>query len=292
MPSHFVLHPEPEPGDTDLSWLHRAVHAAETGVFDAVVAPFPGSTVPVESSTLLANLVPRTTDIGLIAQVSAQYVAPYNQARMLSTLDNLSLGRAGWRLVTEGEDSAAALHPPTTAAAQRYSRASEFITVLYQLWESWAADAVVADNESGVYVDFDRLRPIDHVGEFFRVAGPLNLPRSPQLHPPLLVAVDSPDSAELARTHADVAAVAGDHAVEARLVLREITPDLSEPAALAAQLTDGDGFVLHLTADGAERFVREVLPRLQDQGVARTRYESSTLRGHLGLAAVPAGVLS
>jgi len=289
--THLLLHPEPDTGDSDLSWLYRAIHAAETAVFDAVLAPLPGPAVPAEPSTLLANLVPRTTGIGLIAQVSAQYVAPYNQARMLNTLDNLSRGRAGWRLVDAAEDSAAALHPATTPETQRWLRAAEFVTVLQKLWESWEDGAVVADIESGVYVDADLLHPIDHSGEFFRVAGPLNLPRSPQLHPPLLVGVDSAATAELARTHADVAVLTGEHPVDAPLVLREITPDLSEPAALAARLATGDGFVLHLTAAGTELFTREVLPRLRDLGVVRDRYETSTLRGHLGLAAaVPVGV--
>lgn len=291
MPLHLLLQPEPEPGDRDLSWLHRAVHAAEDGIFDAVLAPLPSAAVPAEPSTLLANLVARTTDIGLVAPVSAQYVAPYNQARMLNTLDNLSVGRAGWRLVTPAEDSPAALHPPTSAEAQRESRAAEFIAVLHELWESWAPDAVVADTESGVYVDFDRLHPINHAGAFFRVAGPLNLPRSPQLHPPLFVSVDSPASAELARARADVAIIGAgadrDTVAGVPVVLRDLAPGIIDVSAGEA----ADGVVLHLTASETERFVADVLPRLRERGGVRDRYETSTLRGHLGLAAVVAGAL-
>lgn len=296
---HLLLSPVPEPGDAGLSWIHRAVQAAEAGAFDAVIAPAPGPAVPAEPSTLLAALAATTSDIGLIAPVSAQYVAPYNQARMLNTLDNLSVGRAGWRLLTEAtEDSVPQLHPSTSPESQRFARAAEFDVVLRELWESWAPDAVVADTESGVYVDSDRLRAINHVGDFFRVAGPFNLPRSPQLHPPLLVAIASAESATFAREHADVAvlSVAGsrDRVADVPVVLRELAPDLSDPSALVTQLATGevDGYVLSLTAAGTERFVGEVLPRLRERGLVRDRYETSTLRGHLGLAAaVPVGAL-
>jgi alkanesulfonate monooxygenase SsuD/methylene tetrahydromethanopterin reductase-like flavin-dependent oxidoreductase (luciferase family) len=292
---HLLLNPVPEPGDTGLSWIHRAVHAAEAGAFDAVLAPAPGPALPAEPSTLLAALAATTTNIGLIAPVSAQYVAPYNQARMLNTLDNLSVGRAGWRLITTtAEDSVPQVHPSTTPESQRFARAAEFTTVLHGLWESWAPDAVVADTESGVYVDFDRLRAINHVGDFFRVAGPFNLPRSPQLHPPLVVNIDSAEAAAFAREHADVAIIdsAGTRVPGVPIVLREVAPDLADPSALAAHLAAGDvdGYVLQLTAAGTERLVAEVVPRLQHHGLLRISYETSTLRGYLGLNAT-AGAL-
>ena len=44
---------------------------------------------------------------------------------------------------------------------------------------------MLADKEAGVCADTDRVHPIDHVGQHFRVAGPLNLPRSPQGRPVL-----------------------------------------------------------------------------------------------------------
>ncbi|HRE00739.1 MAG TPA: hypothetical protein PLV68_05535, partial [Ilumatobacteraceae bacterium] len=63
------------------------------------------------------------------------------------------------------------------------------------------------------------------------------------------------------------------------------------PASVAAQLDDfvqtngSDGFVLapHLTPTGLDRFVDDVVPLLQERGVLRREYESTTLRGHLGL---------
>jgi FMN-dependent oxidoreductase (nitrilotriacetate monooxygenase family) len=52
--------------------------------------------------------------------------------------------------------------------------------------------------------------------------------------------------------------------------------------------SDGsDGFVLapHLTPTGLDGFVDTVVPLLQERGVLRTEYETTTLRGHLGLPA-------
>ncbi|GLY93074.1 LLM class flavin-dependent oxidoreductase [Actinoplanes sp. NBRC 103695] len=47
-----------------------------------------------------------------------------------------------------------------------------------------------------------------------------------------------------------------------------------------------DGFILvpHLTPGGLDEFVDTVVPLLQERGVLRTDYETTTLRGHLGLA--------
>ncbi|HEV7965736.1 MAG TPA: F420-dependent methylene-tetrahydromethanopterin reductase, partial [Actinoplanes sp.] len=47
-----------------------------------------------------------------------------------------------------------------------------------------------------------------------------------------------------------------------------------------------DGFILvpHLTPGGLDEFVDTVVPLLQERGVLRTEYETTTLRGHLGLS--------
>jgi alkanesulfonate monooxygenase SsuD/methylene tetrahydromethanopterin reductase-like flavin-dependent oxidoreductase (luciferase family) len=67
---------------------------------------------------------------------------------------------------------------------------------------------------------------------------------------------------------------------------------IGTPARVADELdryvqTDAcDGFILvpHLTPGGLDEFVDKVVPRLQERGVFRTDYETTTLRGHLGLA--------
>jgi FMN-dependent oxidoreductase (nitrilotriacetate monooxygenase family) len=67
---------------------------------------------------------------------------------------------------------------------------------------------------------------------------------------------------------------------------------IGTPARVAAELdryvqTDAcDGFILvpHLTPGGLDDFVDQVVPLLQERGVFRTEYESTTLRANLGLA--------
>lgn len=71
----------------------------------------------------------------------------------------------------------------------RYERAEEFMDVAYKLWEgSWADDAVVADKARQLYARGDRVRPINHAGEHYRVAGPHLTSPSPQRTPLLIQA--------------------------------------------------------------------------------------------------------
>jgi N-acetyl-S-(2-succino)cysteine monooxygenase len=209
-----------DPADlTGSAWfgvLERATLTAERGLLDAVFfADSPGLAIfraryfpqvgfdPLE---LLAALSRTSTRIGLIATASTTYSAPYDLARRLATIDHLSGGRAGWNIVTTRYAGAAgnfglAAHPDP---AERYARAEEFVEVATRLWESWDADAVVRDQEKGVWADTDLIRPVDFHGRFFDVAGALTLPRSPQGRPAFAQAGSSGPGIELAGKSADV----------------------------------------------------------------------------------------
>lgn len=159
----------------------------------------------LEPTLLLAALAATTSRIGLIATASTSYNDPYNLARRFASLDHLSNGRAGWNIVTTAGDAAARnfgldeqpLH------RSRYERAGEFLDVATKLWDSWDDDAVIADKESGVHALGERVRAIGHRGTYFRVEGPLNLPRSPQAHPLLVQAGSSRDGKEFAARWAE-----------------------------------------------------------------------------------------
>jgi N-acetyl-S-(2-succino)cysteine monooxygenase len=196
--------------------LERSVLAAERGLLDAVFfADSPGLAIfraryfpqvgfdPLE---LLAALSRTTTRIGLIATASTTYSAPYDLARRLATIDHLSGGRAGWNIVTTRYAGAAgnfglAAHPDP---ADRYARAEEFVEVVKRLWDSWDADAVLSDQEKGVWAEVDLIRPVDFHGRFFDVSGALTLPRSPQGRPALAQAGSSGPGIELAGKSADL----------------------------------------------------------------------------------------
>jgi len=48
------------------------------------------------------------------------------------------------------------------------------------------ADDAVIDDRAGALCEADRIRPINHKGEYYQVAGPLNVPRWPQGRPVLV----------------------------------------------------------------------------------------------------------
>ncbi|MCZ3019049.1 LLM class flavin-dependent oxidoreductase, partial [Acinetobacter baumannii] len=73
----------------------------------------------------------------------------------------------------------------------RYDRADEFVEVALKLWNSWGKDALKLDRESGVLADPALITSVQHQGEWFRVEGPLNIPRSPQGRPVLIQAGSS-----------------------------------------------------------------------------------------------------
>lgn len=159
-----------------------------------------------EPLTLLSALSVVTERIGLISTVTTSYNEPYHVARKFASLDHLSGGRAGWNLVTS--DAAAEAgnfgRDEHIGHAERYSRAREFHQVVTGLWDSWSADAFVRDKASGQYYDPAGRHELNHVGEHFKVKGPLNVARSPQGRPVVVQAGSSDAGRELAARTADV----------------------------------------------------------------------------------------
>ena len=207
--------PESNPrADFDLGHWIALAKLAEEAKFDSLfLADGPALTGTgefrppgqLEPLTLLTALSQHTSRIGLIATVSSTYNEPYNLARRLASVDHVSGGRAGWNIVTSaGADEAAnfgLVDRPGHAA--RYERAHEFLTVAKALWDSWEAEAVLADKESGRYADPARVHAINHVGANFSVAGALNVERPPQGHPLLVQAGSSQDGRNFAAQHAE-----------------------------------------------------------------------------------------
>ena len=156
-----------------------------------------------EPMTVLAALAARTKNIGLIGTVSTSFTEPYNLARQMAGLDHMSGGRAGWNIVTssDGFQNYGITEAPDPAT--RYRRATEFVDVVQQLWDSWEDDAVTNDKASGWYVDPSKIHPINHRGEFFSVDGPINMPRSPQGRPVMVQAGSSGPGMELGSSVAD-----------------------------------------------------------------------------------------
>ena len=58
-------------------------------------------------------------------------------------------------------------------------------------WKSWDDDAIVQDKQTGLFAHPDKVRRIDHRGEYFSSRGPFTVPRSKQGHPVVIQAGQS-----------------------------------------------------------------------------------------------------
>ncbi|MDX6451483.1 MAG: hypothetical protein QOH16_1532 [Gaiellaceae bacterium] len=220
--------PESDPhADLDVDHWVRLARIAERGALDSLfLADSPSfwhgaefrPVGQLDPFVLLSVLAAATTHIGLIATASTTYNAPYDLARRFASLDHVSGGRAGWNIVTTSDRGAAqnfglADRPDH---ADRYARATEFLDVTMKLWDSWDDDAVLADKTSGRFAAPGRIHAIDHEGEYYRVRGPLNVPRSPQGRPLLVQAGSSEDGKDFAARYAEAVFTAQQTIVDAR----------------------------------------------------------------------------
>lgn len=109
-----------------------------------------------------------------------------------------------WNVVSSFDPAIAANFgaAPLPPRAERYRRADEFIEVVKKLWLSW--DTPQGEAPEGRLWDETTARKINHHGEFFHVAGPLNVPIGPPGHPIISQAGGSDAGLDLAAKHADV----------------------------------------------------------------------------------------
>lgn len=192
----------------DIGWYIQNARLAEAAKFDLVFivdSPFiTPDTAPhflnrLEPLTLLSALAVSTSKIGLVGTLTTSYWEPYNVARQFGSLDHISRGRAGWNVVTTGLEGASRNYGREEHFdhAVRYRRAREFVQVVQGLWDSYEDDAFPRDKASGVFLDKPKQHALNHKGEFFSVAGPLALSRSPQGQPVIFQAGDSSEGRDL-----------------------------------------------------------------------------------------------
>ncbi|GGN89982.1 nitrilotriacetate monooxygenase component A [Streptomyces albiflavescens] len=157
-----------------------------------------------ESLTVLSALAAVTERLGLAATVNATFNEPYELARRLASLDHLSGGRAAWNVVTSSDaftgenfrrggclDRADLPHSRLrSSGGTPITRAAEFVATARELWDSWTPEGLP--------------RPFAHRGRHFDIAGEFTVPRSPQGHPVVIQAGDSPPGREFAASAADV----------------------------------------------------------------------------------------
>ena len=169
--------------------------------------------VPVNDPMLLIPAMASVTEhLGFAFTSSVLQAHPFTFARQLSTLDHLTKGRVAWNVVTSYLPNAGTNlgFEGLPTHEERYGRAEEYLEVVYKLLEgSWADDAVIDDRERRVYVDPDRVRPINHHGSYYDVAGPHLSAPSIQRTPVLFQAGMSERGRDFAAQHAECVFVVG-----------------------------------------------------------------------------------
>lgn len=183
-----------------------------------------------EPLTVLSALATVTSRLGLVGTLSTSYSEPFTVARQFASLDHLSNGRAGWNVVTSPLEGSAKnfsrdTHPEH---ALRYRIADEYLDVVKGLWDSWEGDAFVRNKDTGQFFDPQKLHTLDHHGDFFKVAGPLNIGRTPQGRPIVFQAGASEDGKKLAAKHADAIFTHHDTYDEAQAFWHDVKSQLKQ----------------------------------------------------------------
>ena len=209
-------------------WTHLA-KVLEKGLFDSIfiadvlgtydvyantneVPLNAGAQVPVNDPFLLVSAMAAVTEnLGFGVTAGTAYEHPYAFARRLATLDHLTEGRFGWNVVTGYLPSAARNfgNADQMEHDERYDHADEYLEVVYKLLEgSWEDDAVVADRETGVFVDPTKVHEIGHEGRWFKVPGIAITEPSKQRTPLLFQAGASKRGLQFAGENAEAVFVA------------------------------------------------------------------------------------
>ncbi|MGK0722932.1 NtaA/DmoA family FMN-dependent monooxygenase [Leucobacter sp. W1478] len=191
-----------ERGFFDYVFLAEGLRMREHGgeIHDLDVAGRP-ATLPI-----LAAMASVTEHIGVVGTLSSTFNEPYELARQLATIDQLSGGRVGWNVVTSSD----AFHGGNFRRggylpyAERYERATEFVEVAKKLWASWQPGAVTANAEGGNFIDPSLVHSVTHAGKHFDITATSTVPRSPQGYPVIVQAGDSPAGRDFASRHAEI----------------------------------------------------------------------------------------
>ncbi len=285
-------HPKSSPrAMTDIRYFQELAQKAEAGLFDSIfladqlaladdIASAPRTWL--EPVTALGALAVSTSRIGLIATASTTYTEPFNLARQFASLDHISGGRIGWNIVTSWMAAAARNFGGAgqVSHADRYARGEEFMQVVRALWDSWDDNAVLDDRASGHYARAGDVRPINHTGEHYQVAGPLNVPRSPQGRPVLVQAGSSDTGRAFAARHAEAVFTAHMEKATAQAFYTDLKARVVALGRRADQalILPGLSPMIASTETEARRLERE-LNELSDPEVGRKRL-SARFGGH------------
>jgi FMN-dependent oxidoreductase (nitrilotriacetate monooxygenase family) len=269
---------------TDIRYYVDLAQRAEAALFDSIFLAdqlalsddlSQAARTWLEPVTVLTAQAVATERIGLIGTCSTTYTEPFNLARQFGSLDHISNGRAGWNIVTSWLAAAAANYGGEGQLShdERYARGEEYMEVVKALWDSWAEDAVIDDRAAGgIYANTRRIRPINHKGAHYQVAGPLNMPRTPQGRPVLVQAGSSDTGRRFAARHAEAVFTAHLEKATAQAFYTDLKALTAAEGRSAEQVLILPGLspMIASTESEAQRLARE-LDALTDPEVGRKR---------------------
>ena len=221
---------------------------------------------------LAAILSKSTSRIGIVPTVATTESTPFHLARTMSTLDHFSNGRIGWNIVTASNDRAAQNFGKDGQPQHddRYDMADDFVAAVKALWGSWDEDAVVLDEDTGVYIDASKVRTIDYRGSHFATRGPLNTLPSPQREPVLSQAGNSPRGQQFAADHAEIVLAGGSDPVQ----MKRLRDNVRAKAAEAGRDPDSVKvfFLIDPVLGETDAEAREKAKRIRDDNANDLEY--------------------
>jgi FMN-dependent oxidoreductase (nitrilotriacetate monooxygenase family) len=211
--------PNPRALSIDIDHFIKIAKIAERGKLDALFLadnvgalgsaypwdePFQRPWRALDPIVLHSALSQVTQHIGLVSTTTSLFGHPYNIARQIASINQVSKGRAAWNITTSQAPAVLKTFGVEHGFEQqeRYQRAAEFAEIVTGLWDSLPDEAIVADTARHVYVDRNRLRPIDFKGKHFSSAGVLQTPVGKQ-RPVIFQAGQSKESKAFGARYAD-----------------------------------------------------------------------------------------
>ncbi|GAA4672266.1 NtaA/DmoA family FMN-dependent monooxygenase [Frondihabitans cladoniiphilus] len=208
----------PESGSqTEFESFRRLIQTAERGLFSAF---FLGEGLRLrehlghlhdldvagrpDALTQLAALAAVTSRIGLVATQNATYNDPVDLAHRLQSLDLLSGGRAAWNLVTTDNAWTGAnfRRGGYLDHDDRYTHAADVLAIARRVWDAVPDGSIAGDRSAPEWGAVPEGFRYDT--KYYEVEARASLPRSPQGHPVIFQAGDSPAGRDFGAANAEV----------------------------------------------------------------------------------------
>ncbi|MDL9945062.1 LLM class flavin-dependent oxidoreductase [Gordonia sp. ABSL11-1] len=284
------------PGQVSLDAAAAIARAAEdAGAAGLVIRDSVDGVRGTDPSVVGSYLAGRHAALAFVVEAPTTHNAPYNLARRVLSFDRATGGRVGVLLRPgDGDEVTDVANAPPHESLAESDRWVEYVRILNGLWESFPASALRGDQGNAVVADDTHIRPIDHDGDFYRVAGPLDGPSSPQGRPAVLANDPSALGWDRVARYADAVIVDEEQVSTADLELAAAAEradrrrdDIALLARTSSPASTRDSAPVHAT-DGVTLLVTEFDDTTADLIRAATdRYphtpDSVTLRALLGL---------